>query len=96
MKKALTLLLIVILFASSAYAAQWVGPLTLQHSWDRKESGFCPGPGMCLVSASPDANEDFNGMPEKYFSDEYPLFGVSPLLSEMRDIQGLICPYNPG
>ncbi len=69
LKKALTLLLLVILFASSAYAAQWVGPLTLQHSWDRKESGFCPGPGMCLVTASPDANEDFNGMPGKYFSD---------------------------
>jgi opacity protein-like surface antigen len=69
LKKALTLLLLVILMASSAYAAQWVGPLTLKQSWDRKESGFCPGPGMCLVTASPDANEDWNGMPNKYFSD---------------------------
>jgi len=59
LKKALTLLLIVILFASSVYAARWVGPLTPKHSWDRKESGFCPGPGMCLVTASPDANDDF-------------------------------------
>lgn len=69
LKKALVLLLFVILLASSVYAAKWVGPLTLQHSWDRKEHGFCPGPGMCLVSASPDANEEWNGLPNRYFSD---------------------------
>lgn len=69
MKKALALLILVILFASSAYAAQWVGPLAVKHNWDRKESGFCPGADMCLVTANPNAKDEYNGNISRYFTN---------------------------
>lgn len=69
MKRALALLLFVVLLASSAYAAQWVGPLEKKYSWDKKEWGFCPDQSQCLVSARPDAEQEYNGEPSRYFTD---------------------------
>lgn len=69
MKKLAVLLLLAVILASSVSAARWVGPLKTKYNWDNKEWGFCPSQGQCFVSASPDAKEEYNGDPSKYFTD---------------------------
>ena len=69
MKKLVVVLFVVLLLASVVIAARWIGPLETSYRWDKKEYGFCGRSDQCFVSASPNAKEEHNDDPSKYFTD---------------------------
>lgn len=59
----------VFLFAFIVVAVDWY-PAVVKESWHRRSSGFCSVDSQCLVSSA--GSRNFDGMPEKYFSDTRP------------------------